>query len=1050
MGTNYQTKLKDLGEALKSYWSINGQYTKSVETSSRSWSRKSSDSKKTITINNISLILALINLEEELNLEKIHTAEYPAHSEIDITWNRKLVSIVPFFNYFNYSDLENSILQKQKKGHIILVISAHPLTEQICLASARARENGFNLILASPSDIDYLASIKWTLKELIQYKLFRIYLEGGIDADAQFIEWEVERFREDIKFSPRYRYLLTLQQAIGLHKDKYNNLVTHPKLNKGISTVEKSKRVLFLGESASGKTTLALSIGELLQLKRIKVYYVDIGSLNSERAYKIGTMIFNLCVQSNEKICIILDDIQTQSGISRNILDFLGLLHKSIVGNNLLIMALSWPGYQEAIDNLNISFQTIFLEASDIAEKLVEKFGANLKTFEKQQIKEKAGDDLLLLRLWLELSNSQGDLVHDSLLASAVWEKRIGTKVRNLKSLKRSLLIASVLGMYEIETPIIFLKQYANVSDETIKYLIRRKLLTKRGENVFPPHRSFAKLIVEYLCQDSGIWQWFTENNKGIEKHNDILLRYFKGLNPHEIWGTLELINLAGGIKSTARSQSNVKMLINSWKQIDELKKKINQQIKEDPTWRNSLSSSTFACLGLASLGRFDEAEASLNFIRDNYKITKGKIFINIQRLSTMGDFEKILEKMLIEERDGTFPTGFHLETSEKLDIELFHENWASGIVLIAEASMNTLSVDELRKLALSVEKRMSSEGFFYPSRVPWCTARVLTGLGLCGRNVENSSAVKKATNWLLRERGAGGGREYKYWNPGTDGWNTPEETTAMCIIALRSVGIPSTNPVLIDAIEWLRNQTRIWSQAGYELDRAIAAEAYLSMNRNWEDIRSQILALATWANRIALWRNATLTAQKTYDQTCKVAQVGAFIINVMWQKLSEDLPKMLLALETSMDFSNGRNNSKKVEKKRNKIDVAITYASENRAFVKRVVKCLENAGINVFYDEFETEKIWGENIYDYFDDVYRKRAEYCVMFISSHYAKKAWTKHERQSAQARAFQENKAYILPIRFDDTEIPGISETVAYLDARKLTSTEICQMIIKKIN
>lgn len=56
-------------------------------------------------------------------------------------------------------------------------------------------------------------------------------------------------------------------------------------------------------------------------------------------------------------------------------------------------------------------------------------------------------------------------------------------------------------------------------------------------------------------------------------------------------------------------------------------------------------------------------------------------------------------------------------------------------------------------------------------------------------------------------------------------------------------------------------------------------------------------------------------------------------------------------------------------------------------------------------------------------DEVYRKKSGFCVMFISKHYALKAWTNHERASAQARAFTENQKYVLPARLDDTEIPG---------------------------
>src|SRR6266566_5558925 len=77
--------------------------------------------------------------------------------------------------------------------------------------------------------------------------------------------------------------------------------------------------------------------------------------------------------------------------------------------------------------------------------------------------------------------------------------------------------------------------------------------------------------------------------------------------------------------------------------------------------------------------------------------------------------------------------------------------------------------------------------------------------------------------------------------------------------------------------------------------------------------------------------------------------------------------------------------------------------------------------------DKYEKATLWGKNLYTYLSDVYQNKARYCVMFLSRNYAAKLWTNHEREAAQARAFRENEEYILPIRLDDTDIPGILST-----------------------
>ena len=102
-----------------------------------------------------------------------------------------------------------------------------------------------------------------------------------------------------------------------------------------------------------------------------------------------------------------------------------------------------------------------------------------------------------------------------------------------------------------------------------------------------------------------------------------------------------------------------------------------------------------------------------------------------------------------------------------------------------------------------------------------------------------------------------------------------------------------------------------------------------------------------------------------------------------------------------------------------------------------------------MFYDEFEESELWGKNLYTYLGEIYKNRAKYTVMFCSEHYNNKLWTNHERENAQERAFRENSEYILPAKLDDTEIPGIKNTIAYIDLRKKTPYEFCEVICKKL-
>ena len=129
--------------------------------------------------------------------------------------------------------------------------------------------------------------------------------------------------------------------------------------------------------------------------------------------------------------------------------------------------------------------------------------------------------------------------------------------------------------------------------------------------------------------------------------------------------------------------------------------------------------------------------------------------------------------------------------------------------------------------------------------------------------------------------------------------------------------------------------------------------------------------------------------------------------------------------------------------------DVCLSFAGEDRPYVDRVAAKLRDLGVRVFYDGYEEAELWGKNLYQHLGDVYRKRARFCVIFASEAYARKLWTKHELEQAQARALEESREYILPARFDDTEIPGILPTTGYVDLRSKTPDDLATLIHKKV-
>ena len=160
--------------------------------------------------------------------------------------------------------------------------------------------------------------------------------------------------------------------------------------------------------------------------------------------------------------------------------------------------------------------------------------------------------------------------------------------------------------------------------------------------------------------------------------------------------------------------------------------------------------------------------------------------------------------------------------------------------------------------------------------------------------------------------------------------------------------------------------------------------------------------------------------------------------------------PKPTARLNADIEKRTVRPKSRSAQSDLSHFDVAISFAGTERQFAEKLAILLKEAGFSVFYDEFYPEYLWGKNLVDTFDEIFRKRARYCVIFISKDYKERVWTNHERQSAQARALNEKgKEYILPIKVDATELDGMPPTIGYIPINKGLD-KIGELLIKKLN
>ena len=131
------------------------------------------------------------------------------------------------------------------------------------------------------------------------------------------------------------------------------------------------------------------------------------------------------------------------------------------------------------------------------------------------------------------------------------------------------------------------------------------------------------------------------------------------------------------------------------------------------------------------------------------------------------------------------------------------------------------------------------------------------------------------------------------------------------------------------------------------------------------------------------------------------------------------------------------------------KYQIALSFAGEQRKYVEEVAEHLKKLSVKVFYDGFETTNLWGRSGTEAFHEAFAKESAHVVMFISQAYVTKDWPNLERQAALSRMIKERGEYILPVRFDDSEVPGLPADKIFLRAEEYTPEQLATTIAEKI-
>src|ERR1039457_3764719 len=129
--------------------------------------------------------------------------------------------------------------------------------------------------------------------------------------------------------------------------------------------------------------------------------------------------------------------------------------------------------------------------------------------------------------------------------------------------------------------------------------------------------------------------------------------------------------------------------------------------------------------------------------------------------------------------------------------------------------------------------------------------------------------------------------------------------------------------------------------------------------------------------------------------------------------------------------------------------DVVLSFAGAQRGYAEQVAVALKARGVRCFYDADEQIDLWGKYLAEELPAIYGERAAAVVVFISAEYAARDWTRLERRAALARTVQERREYVLPARFDDTQLPGLLPDMVAVDLRGRTPDQFAELIAAKL-
>ena len=130
---------------------------------------------------------------------------------------------------------------------------------------------------------------------------------------------------------------------------------------------------------------------------------------------------------------------------------------------------------------------------------------------------------------------------------------------------------------------------------------------------------------------------------------------------------------------------------------------------------------------------------------------------------------------------------------------------------------------------------------------------------------------------------------------------------------------------------------------------------------------------------------------------------------------------------------------------------IALSFPGEHRSFVEKVAALLADrvGRYQVLYDRYYEAEFARTDLDTYLQRLYHDESELIAVFLCADYERKQWCGLEWRAVRDLIKQRQAATVMPLRFDETEIPGLFSIDGYVWVGGRSPQEIADLILQRM-